>query len=178
MRRHVREIFLHEVDARRVRLDLDITDATRRRMNLGTAELLLADLLARNGLHERRPTEGQRTDVLHHRDEVGEAGDVRRSGSTGPHHRGDLRHDTAHDDLFAKKMTGAREQRDLIRMSAAWIYACAGRVYEPHDGPTSAKRHGAQARHFLFSHLADAAALDGEIVSRAADHPTTHFAES
>ena len=63
-------------------------------------------------------------------------------------------------------------------MSASRIDPSACRIDEPHEGPTAAERHGAQARDLLFAHLPDAPALDRKVVSGAADHSTTYLAES
>src|SRR6185436_15559994 len=103
---------------------------------------------------------------------------VRRSGGAGPDHRGDLRYDAPHDDLLPEQVPGAREHGNLIRVSASGIDPSAGGVDEPYERPPPAERHGTQPRDLFFPNLADAPAFDGEVVSGAADHSTTHFAES
>ena len=81
---------------------------------LRAAELLLADVLTRHRLDQRRPAERQRADVLHHRHEVGEARDIRGARRARADHRRDLRDDAAHDAPARGTVPGAGEQRDHV----------------------------------------------------------------
>src|SRR5262249_339212 len=60
----------------------------------------------------------------------------------------------------------------------ARIDARAAAVDEPHHRVAAGERHRAQARHLLFALLADAAALDGEVVRRRAHETPVDAAEA
>ena len=88
-----------------------------------------------------RASERHRRDSLYHRHEVRESGDIRGARRPGSHHRGDLWHDTAHDDLLLEQLPRAREHR-----ARGFLNPCPGRVDQPHDRPAFAKSKGAVAK--------------------------------
>src|SRR2546427_9034593 len=126
----VGEILANHRQARAIVLDLEITDAGNLTVDLRAPQFLGRDVLAHDGLDERRPPERHVARALHHRNEVGERRDVRGARGARAHHRRDLRHDARHDRLFAEEQTGAGEVARADRL----LDAGAGGVDEPDHG--------------------------------------------
>src|SRR6185312_16603179 len=101
--REVAEVLLDALNALLVVGDLEVPHAGLSAVHAGASELLLGDVLADSGTHEMWPGQRHRAPPLDHRDEVGQAGDVRGARRTWPHQRGHLWHHAAHHDLLAEQ---------------------------------------------------------------------------
>ena len=161
------------VQARVVVCDLKIGDTGDLVVHLRAAHLLLGDVFTDCSLDQMRASQRHRRHALHHRHEVGQAGDVRGSRSAGAHHRGDLRHHAGHDDLLAEQLAGAREHR-----AGRFLDARAGGVDEPDDRHALAQGELAHARGFELADHAHRAGHHREVVRDQTHAPAVDAADA
>src|SRR5438094_8362288 len=83
-------------DALHVVRHLVVSDARFIAVHLRPAHFVVGHVLPGRRLHQARSAECHRRRFLHHRNEIGEAWDVRGPAAAGPHHAGDLRNHPAH----------------------------------------------------------------------------------
>ena len=144
---------------------LEVADARLAAVHARAAELLLRDVLADRRAHEVRPGERHRAAALDHRDEVGQAGDVRGARRARAHQRRDLRDHAAHHDLLAEQVAGAGEQR-----ADRLLDPRAGRVEQPDERDPLGQRELAQARDLDLAGHPHRAGHDREVVGADGDH--------
>ena len=169
--REIRQVFANRGEARRVVWYLEIRAAGDLGVHLAPAELFLADVLADDALHQVRAADRHRGGPLHHRDEIRQAGDVRRPRGSRAEHGGDLRNDSGEHDLLAKQISRVGEGADDRRLLGVDREPRARGVDEPDHRHAFSQRQLAQARHLALAHRTDAAAMDGEIVRGDAARP-------
>jgi hypothetical protein len=134
-RREVREVVAHERDALGVVGRTSPSPTPLFAVHLRAAELLLGDVLARHGLHERRARRGPSSRCPSPSARSPRARDVRRARGAGAHHRRHLRHHAAHVTCSRNRCPSPAKSEIASGCVAARVDARARRVDEPHHRP-------------------------------------------
>lgn len=139
-------------------------------MDVGAAQAVLGDLLARDGLDHVRAGDEHLRGVADHEHEVGEGGAVGRAARARAQHHADLRDDTGGLGVALEDAAVPGQRRDAL------LDTGAGAVVQGHQRRTGRDGHVHDLVDLRGVRLAQRAAEDAEVVGVDEDRPPLHRA--